>query len=114
MSIDGGEIQDHQWLSPARALQRHAAGEIDLAPPTWITLHQLSLYSTVDAVLGRMRGLEPKVFETRLGKRADGVRVAMWHGDAGYESWNADADGDRHRLVMAPGGFVFENTVASY
>jgi 8-oxo-dGTP pyrophosphatase MutT (NUDIX family) len=43
VSIDGGEIQNHEWLSPATALARHAAGEIDLAPPTWVTLYQLSL-----------------------------------------------------------------------
>jgi hypothetical protein len=38
----------------------------------------------------------------------------MWKGDAGYETWNADADGPRHRLAMTPGGFVFESTVETY
>lgn len=112
--IDGGEIQNHEWLTPSTALQRHAAGEIDLAPPTWITLHQLSLYRNEAALLARMRAQPPKVYVTNVGKRADGVRVAMWQGDAGYESGDADAPGDRHRLVMTPGGFVFENTVESY
>jgi 8-oxo-dGTP pyrophosphatase MutT (NUDIX family) len=114
VAIDGGEIQDHAWLAPADALARHAAGEIDLAPPTWVTLHQLSLYPSVDAVLGRMRAARPRVYETRIGKRADGARVALWQGDAGYDDWNADAPGARHRLVMTPGGFRFENTVVAY
>ena len=112
--IDGGEIQDHEWLSPARALERHAAGEIDLAPPTWITLYQLSLYGTTADILTRLRTVEPKVYETKIGKDPEGVRVAMWAGDAGYPSGDGTVPGERHRLVMKPDGFVFENTVERY
>jgi len=114
VSIDGGEIQDHAWLSPAQALERHAAGEIDLAPPTWITLYQLSLYASTEEILAKLAGVETKIYETRIGADANGVRVAMWAGDAGYESGDATLDGPRHRLVMKPDGFVFENTVAAY
>ena len=114
VSIDGGEIQDHKWLSPAGALERHAAGEIDLAPPTWVTLHQLSLYPSVDEILERLASARTRVYQTRVGKQDDGTRVAMWHGDAGYESWDATVAGERHRLVMTRGGFVFENTVEQY
>src|SRR5258705_9024241 len=42
VTIDGGEIQNHQWVTPAAALAQHAAGTIDLAPPTWVTLYQVS------------------------------------------------------------------------
>jgi len=114
VTIDGGEIQNHQWLAPAAALERHAAGEIDLAPPTWVTLYQMSRFSTVEAALERLRSIEPRYYETRVAKRADGVRVAMWRGDAGYAEWNADVPGERHRLAMTPGGFVFENSVETY
>lgn len=114
VTIDGGEIQDHLWLKPANALERHAAGEIDLAPPTWITLHQLSLYDSTAEILDRLRAFETKVYETRISKDAEGVRVAMWAGDAGYPSGDGTVTGDRHRLVMKPDGFVFENTVAVY
>ncbi len=114
VSIDGGEIQDHAWLSPGEALARHAAGEIDLAPPTWITLYQLSLYPSTAEILARLGELETKVYETRIGTDAGGIRVAMWAGDAGYESGDATLAGARHRLVMKRDGFVFENTVAVY
>jgi ADP-ribose pyrophosphatase YjhB (NUDIX family) len=114
VAIDGGEIQDHAWLSPAEALSRHAAGEIDLAPPTWITLHQLSLTDNVADSLARLSAGEPRIYQTRLGKRTDGIRVAMWHGDAGYETYDPDAPGARHRLILASGGFQFENTVETY
>lgn len=114
VTIDGGEIQNHEWLSPALALERHAAGQIDLAPPTWVTLYQLSLYADSDTLLSRLASLPTKYYETRIGERADGVRVTMWHGDAGYETWDPDAPGERHRLVLSPGDFQFENTVEPY
>lgn len=114
ITVDGGEIQDHQWIHPEAMLERHAEGEVDLAPPTWITLHHLSKYSPVDALITRLDDEPHRIFETRIGQRADGVRVAMWTGDAGYSETDADAAGDRHRLVLAEGGFVFENTIVNY
>ena len=65
-------------------------------------------------VLKHLASREPKVYETHVAERSDGVRVAMWQGDAGYGSWDPDLDGDRHRLVMAGGGFTFENDVENY
>ena len=111
VEVDGGEIQDHQWLAPAAALAQHAEGAIDLAPPTWVTLHHLSRHDRIDPLLARLRESPTRYYRTRIAERGDGIRVAMWEGDAGYADWNADADGERHRLVMQPGGFLFENTV---
>lgn len=114
VQIDGGEIQNHQWLAPAAALERHAEGQIDLAPPTWVTLFHLSHYDSVDDLLQALCATPPRFYATHLAQRRDGTRVAMWHGDAGYAGWDADAPGERHRLVMSKGGFVFENTVEHY
>ena len=112
--IDDGEIKDHAWVQPGQALQQHRAGEIDLAPPTWVTLHHLSLYSPAQRAVDHFRQQIAKVYSTHVAKRADGVRVAMWSGDAGYDAWDADVPGERHRLVMAADGFHFENTVETY
>ncbi len=107
--IDGGEIQDHDWLRPDSALENHAAGKIDLAPPTWVTLYHLSRYGSADAILDHFRNRRPTVYETHIAQRRDGVRVALWHGDAGYDEWNADAPGERHRLTLERAGFTFEH-----
>ena len=55
ISIDGGEIEDHRWIRPGDALAKHAEGEIDLVPPTWVTLYHLSQRQSVAAVLGQLR-----------------------------------------------------------
>lgn len=114
VTIDDGEIKEHAWISPAAALERHRKGEIDLVPPTWVTLHHLSLYSPAAQLMSHFQSKAPKVYSTRVVKAEDGNRVAMWAGDAGYEAWNADLPGGRHRLVMAEGGFEFHNTVEDY
>lgn len=114
ITIDDGEIKDHQWVTPADALAKHVNGEIDLVPPTWVTLYHLSRYRPVDALLAHFRAREARYYETRAVKRSDGVRVALWAGDAGYEDWDADKAGPRHRLVMPEHGFTFENDAVDY
>ena len=105
--VDGGEIHEHAWVRPADGLARRDAGEIELAPPTWVTLHDLAQFATVDDALEEIRRREPEFFETRI-TTVDEAIVAMWHGDAGYESGDADATGGRHRLVMADAGWRYE------
>lgn len=114
IAIDDGEIKEHAWIRPADALARHAAGEIDLVPPTWITLYHLAKYHPASEVLSHFQQRGYKTYRTRVVKAASGDRVALWHGDAGYEAWDADVEGERHRLVMAQAGFRFENTVEAY
>ncbi len=114
IEVDGHEIQDHEWIRPETALERHAKGEIDLAPPTWVTLYHIARHEPVAAALAHFAASDPQVYETHVGMRNDGVRVAMWTGDAGYDETNADAEGDRHRLVMEKDGFIFEHPDGIY
>lgn len=111
--IDDGEIKEHAWLRPADALAKHSAGELDLVPPTWLTLHHLTSHNPAREALSYFQSREPTVYATRVVKAGDGTRVALWHGDAGYENWDAGVAGDRHRLIMSKNGFTFENTVES-
>ncbi len=114
VEVDGEEIQDHEWISPDAALARHAKGEIDLAPPTWVTLYHLDRHQPAAAALEHFAASEPHVYETHVGVDADGVRVAMWKGDAGYDDTEANAGGARHRLVMRKEGFTFEHPDGIY
>ncbi|MDN3443469.1 NUDIX domain-containing protein [Microbacterium sp. APC 3901] len=77
-SVD--EVVDAMWLRPAEALARHAAGEWTLFPPTWVTLHQLSRFASVDAALasaGVARHFSTRVVESPQGRdfEWDGVRL---------------------------------------
>jgi 8-oxo-dGTP pyrophosphatase MutT (NUDIX family) len=100
VEIDGGEIVDHEWLRPADALARHAAGDATLLPPTWITLDFVARHATVADALAAAAAREPEVFVTKFTS-LDGESVGLWAGDAGYDSEDATLPGGRHRLFIS-------------
>ena len=51
VAVDGQEIHDHIWVHPADAMRLRDEGEIDLAPPTFVTLHRLAQSADVAAAL---------------------------------------------------------------
>lgn len=48
---DAGEMTELEWLTPANAIARCAAGDILLPPPTWTTLKQLARFTSIDEAL---------------------------------------------------------------
>ena len=109
VTIDMGEIHDSAWMRATDALARRDAGEIELAPPTWMTLHYLSEFDSIDALMADAQAREPGFYETHMGKGESGL-CAMWPGDAAYESGDVDAPGPRYRLWMHRDGWRFERS----
>lgn len=46
-----GEADRTEWVSPGEAVSRAAAGELEMLPPTAVTLAELARYGSVEAVL---------------------------------------------------------------
>ena len=109
VSIDDGEIVNHEWMTPAEAMRRRDAGEIELIAPTWVTLHTMSRFSGVADALSSLSDREPRSYETRMAHGAEGP-VSMWHGDAGYETSDPTVPGPRHRLEITPRGYIFDES----
>jgi 8-oxo-dGTP pyrophosphatase MutT (NUDIX family) len=109
--IDGGEIGDHVWTTPAGALERHRAREANLVPPTWVTLTDLAQFATTAEALAGARAVEPPHYATRFVD-ADGTVVTLWDPDAAYgtEPLDLDAPGARNRLHMRADGWVLERS----
>jgi len=95
--IDGGEIQDHSWRTPADALLARSAGELELAPPTYVTLLELRAYKSIDTILDMADKRVPPVFTPRVKVMQDGL-CYFYPGDAGYDDTDEAAQGARHRL----------------
>jgi hypothetical protein len=111
VAIDYGEIHDDEWLTPAGALTKHHSGEIELAPPTWVTLWQLSRHESVRTALTWAARAKPRFFQTRPLRKKP--LTLAWGGDVAYELEPADNDvvnieGTRNRLTMNPDGWVYE------
>lgn len=108
--VDGHEIHDHAWLSPAEVLDRRDRGEIELAPPTYVTLADLAPITTVDEAIAMAERRSPLPrFASRFA-RTDDAQIVMWEGDAAYDHGDALADGPRHRLWMRSTGWSYERS----
>lgn len=108
--VDGGEIHDHAWLTPCEVLDRRHRGEVDLAPPTYVTLADLAEFSSVDDALTAAATRQPiPHYETKWAV-TEGGAVALWDGDAGYEATDPSTAGSRHRLWMLEDGWRFERS----
>jgi 8-oxo-dGTP pyrophosphatase MutT (NUDIX family) len=103
--IDGGEITDHGWTTPKHALERRHRGEIEMVTPTFVTLDWLRRYSRLDAALADVT--TPRCFHTRMVKVADG-QVALYEGDAAYDSLDLTQPGPRRRANMSGGEWWWE------
>jgi len=112
--VDGGEIGEFLWATPSEVLASHAAADVELLPPTWLTLHRLLLHPAVGTALYEAGRRPPQQFATRF-TADEGVGVALWEPDAAYppaedmEPGELDTAGPRHRLYMIPGGWRYEN-----
>jgi len=109
VKIDDGEIKESQWISATAALAKQATKEIELVPPTYVTLHNLSSYASVDDALSALGQSGARHYVTRIVGIEDGM-VVMWEEDAGYASKDATIDGPRHRLTMSQRGYHFEDS----
>jgi 8-oxo-dGTP pyrophosphatase MutT (NUDIX family) len=107
VAVDGGEILDHRWQPPAEVLAARDRGEIDLAPPTWMTLDELAPLPDVASALAHAAGRPILHYQTRW-RVIEGGAVALWEGDAGYDAEDPDLDGPRHRLWMLETGWYAE------
>jgi len=104
--VDGGEIQAHAWRTPRAALEARDRGEIELPPPTFVTLASLAHHRRAAEALAAAREDEPRVFLPRVVRIAGGA-CSLYPADAGWEARDPDRAGARHRLVMLESGWSY-------
>lgn len=107
VQIDGGEIHEHRWITPADSLSSFSRGEIDLPPPTFVTLLQLSRLGPLATVLDAYRGRPHEEFLPRLRTTPEAA-YTIYAGDVAYEGGDVDAPGPRHRLRMVGTDWRYE------
>lgn len=99
--VDDSEIREHRWARPADVLRLRDAGEVSLAPPTFITLTQLLPFRSVEEVLVEADRADRAVehFATRIATVGERW-IALYHGDVAYDGGDPESAGPRHRLLM--------------
>lgn len=111
---DGNEMIEHAWLRPVEVLDAHAAGHMQLTPPTYITLVTLQRFTSAAEALHTLAEHDPEYFATRFTKVEGGV-VAIYHGDAASRPATEPLGdlaevGPRHRLWLLESGWRYERS----
>ena len=101
--VDGREITEHRWLTPTDALAEHARGDMELLPPTWVTLYELARHRSVSEAAAAIDAVPIECYESQVAHTEAGI-ICLWRGDAGYEEGDPDRAGARHRLCMVENG----------
>jgi len=107
--IDGEEIHDHRWMRPDHALTAQRAGEIELPPPTFVTLTKLIEHASIVSALSHFSSRQAEVFVPRY-KPVPGGICSLYEEDSGYPTVDIDSQGRRHRLWMIDSGWRYENS----
>jgi 8-oxo-dGTP pyrophosphatase MutT (NUDIX family) len=82
-SIDGDEIVDQGWFTPAEALAANRRGEIELVFPTIKHLEQIGAFTSADELLAYAGGREVGPVQPRVVTEGETARVVL-PGEPGY------------------------------
>lgn len=105
ITVDGEEIVAAQWLQAAQALSAHQQGEMILNGPSFVSLVQLSQFTTAQEAIQGLCADGISNYQPRGIKTEDGV-ATVYPGDGAYESAELNAHilatspQPRHRLYM--------------
>jgi 8-oxo-dGTP pyrophosphatase MutT (NUDIX family) len=106
---DGVESDVVRWIAPHQAMAERAAGEIELAPPQFVSMLHLSRFDNVADALAALSVEDPVDFAPRFLFLDGGGAIVFYDGDIAYDDVELRSEpGPRHRLLMGREGWVYE------
>jgi len=106
IQVDGSEIVASRWITAAEALDQHRAGDLQLPPPTLVSLIDIAEHASVDELHATVAGREPPMFFPKVFRQEQQMTF-LYAGDAGYESADPSAEGPQHRTRIVDGRFSY-------
>lgn len=107
--LDASESQDFGWFSPGEALGMQAAGDLQIATATLVTLNQLVKYrSCLELELDSLQA-DIQYFLPRIIKQPE-AQYTLFNDDAGYEAGDIMATGRHHRIIRRNGNLHYLNS----
>jgi 8-oxo-dGTP pyrophosphatase MutT (NUDIX family) len=82
--VDGAEVVDFRWISPADALAAGEAGQLEVVFPTVKQLEQLARFGSAEELIGYARGREVLPVEPRVTGSGEMARIVL-PGEPGYD-----------------------------
>lgn len=107
---DGREMLDYRWMRVKDAIQMEQVRALNMFPPTYTTLLEISQYPDVATTLAELRTRPLQTYNPKL-MPCEGGYVSLYEGDAGYEAGDVNATGARHRLLVDKDGYHLQKTI---
>lgn len=107
--VDGAEIDDYRWLSPESAVRERQVGELQLPPPTFVTVSELAGYTCANQAVAAIGRKPPQIYTPRLCE-VEGGACSLYEGDAGYGDCDPQRSGPRHRLWILASEWRYERS----
>ena len=86
--VDQSEIVEFQWLSAVNALQKHRDNELEMMPPTLVTLSEISKFEEYEDIIKYYSKRENRSYNPRMKIHEDDEHVDasfLYEGDSGYD-----------------------------
>ena len=84
----------------------HDAGELDMMPPTYMSIKLVDQFANTEQALESLHHFEPYWVTPRFARDGE-VGLLLYPGDAGYETQNGSLVGPRHRCVVSDRGVTY-------
>jgi len=108
---DGIETDRLHWFRPADAFTARDAGEIELAPPQYVTLLWLSDHSSVTEAMAAATLDEAIDYTPRFHFIEGGGAICVYNEDVAYDDLGRiDDPGPRHRLYLRDTTWEYQRT----
>lgn len=115
VQVDNSEIVDHQWRQPSQVLSELKAGDIQVRPPTFVSVLDLLPFDKAEQAIKTHRQQVSPIYRPKAVKLANGETHMLYEGDAGYESGDAEDQSLLHRAVFNSDGLnYYRNNVKMY
>ena len=98
VTIDNSEMVDYQWLEPKEAIELHTGRNLDLSPPTLVSLKFLSNFGNPVGLFRAVNERPIPNFFPKVVKRGNQA-IFLYEGDAAYENEDLDQVGPLNRTI---------------
>lgn len=99
ISVDDSEIVDYQWLTPSKAIALHQDKQLNILPPAFLSLLELSKFNTIEPALEFMNQRTTPHYLPNMIFHDNTVSILL-NNDCGYSNGDIKAQGLQHRLTL--------------
>jgi 8-oxo-dGTP pyrophosphatase MutT (NUDIX family) len=110
IALDAGELDAYRWITARAALDARERRELELPPPTFVTLTQLAAHASAAHALEALRAGGMRFYAPHPCVQAETSLIYLYEGDAGYHSRDPDAPGARHRLIVSGDDWRYDDS----